>query len=189
MKRVTITKDSVSKVVKSITELVGKQVLVGFPDSTTDRDEEVGQQMTNATLGYIHEHGSPAANIPARPLLVPGVQAEIKTELLYLRKAADAALIGDTGKVDAALTSAGIVGEMGAKNALNNGDFEPLKPATIRARRYGRGTQSMRASEQYYLELVAKGMAPADAQSEAGIRPLINTGQLRSAITHVVRNK
>jgi hypothetical protein len=187
-KRLTVTKDSVARVVRSIAELVGKQVLVGFPEKTTEREDEAAP-MTNATLGYIHEHGSPAANIPARPFLVKGIEAETKTELFYLRKAADAALRGDMAKAEANLTDAGIIAEMGAKDALTNGDFEPLKPATIRARRYARGTASMRVSERHYLELIGQGMSPADAQTAAGIRPLINTGQLRNAITHVVRKK
>jgi hypothetical protein len=47
----------------------------------------------------------------------------------------------------------------------------------------------MRASEIRYLDLVANGMSAADAQGATGIRPLINTGQLRNAITYAIREK
>jgi hypothetical protein len=63
----------------------------------------------------------------------------------------------------------------------------PLKPSTIRGRKYLRGTQSRRAGETKYSALVKGGMAPAAAQRAAGIVSLVNTGQLRNAVTYVVR--
>lgn len=188
--RVTITKDTVSEVVKGITDLVGKQVLIGIPDSTTSRDEEVGQEITNATLGYIHENGSPAANIPARRHLVPGVEKVEEKAVAKLKQAAQATMRGDAQKADQLLNDAGIIGMGGVKSEINwEGDFEPLKPATIRNRHRSRGTKSMRDNERQYLALVAGGMLPADAQSAAGIRPLVNSAQYRNSITYVVRKK
>ena len=189
VKRVAITKDSVSKVFASINELVGKQVLIGIPDKTTSREQEIEGAMTNATLGYIHEHGSPKANIPARPFLVPGVQEQEEKALSFMVKAAQATMRGDPKKADAQLNNAGIVAMNGARRKINYGDFEPLKPSTIRNRHRSRNTKSMRQSERKYLELVAGGMSPAEAQSAAGIRPLINTAQLRNAITYVLRKR
>jgi hypothetical protein len=189
MKRVTVTKDSVTQVVKSIYELVGKQVLIGIPDSTSSRDEEEGEPINNATLGYIHEFGAPDANIPARPFLIPGVQKAEDKGVERLAFAAKSALSGDRQKAILFMREAGLIAEMSVKDEISTADYEPLKPATIRARRYARGTKSMRASEKKYLELIAGGMSPGDAQSEAGIRPLINKGELRNSITHVLRKK
>lgn len=188
MNRVTIVKDEVDNVFKAIRELVGQQVLVGIPESTTSRDEE-GSGVTNATLGYIHEYGSPSQNIPARPFLIPGVEKSREDVLVPLKKAAESVLSGDSKKTAALLNAAGTIAESSVKLEINTGNFVPLKPATIRARRYGRNTQSMRAAEKNYLALIAGGMSPADVQSAAGIRPLVNTGALRNSITHVVRKK
>lgn len=189
IKRVTVTKDSVSQVIAGINELVQKQVLVGYPDSTTDRDEEIDGPMTNATLAYIHENGSPKANIPARPHLVPGVKKAEDKAVAYLEKAAKATLSRDPKKTDAYLNDAGIVAMNSVRNEITTGDFVPLSPYTVAARHRSRKTKSMRQSEIKYLELVAKGMSPADAQAAAGIRPLINTGALRNAITYVLRRR
>ena len=84
--RVTITKDKVNAVVGSITKLVGKQVLVGIPEANGSRqDPEESAPVTNAALGYIHEFGSPRANIPARPFLIPGVRKSTARVMPHLR--------------------------------------------------------------------------------------------------------
>lgn len=189
VRRVSIIRDNVPQIVASITALVGKQVLVGVPDRTANRDEEHDGPVTNAMLAYIHEHGSPDANIPARPFLVPGVQSAEPDALRYLRLAAEATMRGDTRRADAYLNDAGIVGMNGARRMISYGDFVPLSPATVRNRHRSRGTQSRRASEDRYLELYAGGMSPAEAQAATGIRPLNNTGQLRNAITYVLRTR
>lgn len=187
--RVTVTKDTVSDVIRGITELVGKQVFVGIPDSTTNRADEVSQDVTNATLGYIHENGSPAANIPPRPFLVPGVEKVLDKATDRMKAAAQATMRGDPQKADQLLNDAGIIAMGGARSEIHYGDFEPLKPATIRNRHRVRGTKSMRENEEVYLYLVRMGVHPAAAQSEAGIRPLINTAQLAHALTYAIREK
>lgn len=187
MKRVVITKDRVNAVVGSINKLVGQQVLVGIPESTADRSDEDQGPINNATLGYIHEFGAPGANIPARPFLIPGVRKSEKTYLPHLRAAAKAALEGNTAASDKALAAAGMVAESAVKVEITTADFVPLKPSTVAARARSRGTKSRRSAEKQYLKLIASGATPADAQSAAGIRPLIDTGQLRNAVTSVVR--
>lgn len=187
--RVTVTVDKVNKVVDALNSLTRKQVLVGIPEEATVRDDEEGevQPITNAALGYIHEFGAPGANIPARPFLIPGVKKSIFKYMPHLKGAARAALDGNKGAVDRELAVAGLEAEMGAKHEIHTGDFVPLKPATIRNRRRGRGTKSRREAEEAYLEMVKNGVSPAEAQETAGIRPLIDTGQLSNAITSVVR--
>ncbi len=186
MSRLTITRDNVAEVVTSISTLVSKQVLVGIPESTTDRSEG---RITNAALGYIHEFGSPAANIPARPFLRPGVKKATPEALVQLRAAVQAALVGNKAKVDQSLNGAGLIAASGAKQEISSGDFAPLSPSTIRNRHRARQTASMRPSEEEYLGLVNGGMSPGEAQEATGIRPLINTGALRNSLTYVVRTK
>jgi hypothetical protein len=187
MPRVSIIQDNVTRVVDGITELVGKQVLVGIPESDTERDDSGA--ITNAALGYIHEFGSPPANIPARPFLIPGVQSVEDEVVGKLEKAADAALRGDKKASDEYLNAAGLTGEIAARDAIQEGDFVPLSPYTIANRFLDRRTQTRRQDEEHYLALVAGGMSPEGAQNATGIRPLINTGQLRNSLTHIVRRK
>jgi hypothetical protein len=189
--RVTITKDKVNAVVGSITKLVGKQVLVGIPESNAARQDEqsAGSHPTNAMIGYVMETGSPARNVPARPWLVPGTRESQRDWMPHLRGAAGAALDGNPQKSDQELTAAGVVAESGVKRKIGSNIPPPLKPSTIRARKYARQTQSRRANEERYLEQVRSGVDPATAQSAAGIVSLVNTGQLRNAVTSVVRTK
>jgi hypothetical protein len=185
--RVSITKDNVSKVFAGITELVGQQVLIGIPEDKNKREGD--EPANNAQIGAIHEGGSPLQNIPARPWLIPGVKKAEKPALGQLRKAADAALVGDTAEAARRLAAAGIIGANEARGMINSNIPPPLSPETVRRRHYARGTKSMRESEQVYLDLVSKGVNPGAAQEETGIVSLINTAQLRNSITSVVRKK
>lgn len=187
MKRVTIIKDQVSGVIGSINELLGKQVLVGIPETNADRTGDNDEPITNAALGYIHEFGAPGANIPARPFLVPGVRKAEKEVLPHLRAAYQAALDGRNTKPDKELVAAGLIAEGFVKREITTGNFAPLKPGTVAGRARSRGSKTQRAAEKEYLRLVGAGASPAAAQVAAGIRPLVNTGQLRAAITSVVR--
>lgn len=184
-KAVTVVKDDVAKVFKSIQDLVGKQVLVGIPDNGQNRRD--GEAINNATIGYVMETGSPINNVPARPFLVPGVSNSRTASLFQLRLAADAALAGDDKKMMQGLQRAGIVASNEVKHVINSNIPPPLKPGTIRNRHRGRETKR-RESEEVYAGLVAKGVDPGAAQAEVGIVALVNTGQLRNAITYVVRD-
>ena len=182
--RVIVKIDKVKSTLAAIEDLTNKEVLVGIPATVSHREnEEVG----NAALGYIHEFGSPAANIPARPFLIPGIKAKKQAINSAFRRAAEAALAGDRTAAEAALNRAGIAGMNGAKERISSNIPPPLQPGTIRNRRRSRNTQSRRESEKQYLDLIKYGADPGAAQAEAGIVSLINTGQLRRAITWVTR--
>ena len=189
-----IVKDKLKEVVKSINSLVSQVVLVGIPevDDARREDDEGGKvkiskgivsggsetQINNATLGYIHENGSPANNIPARPFLVPGVQsAQTKIES-RLKKAANAALDGNFGNVDNELNGAGMVARDSVKTKINSGDFVPLAESTLKARaRRGR-----KGAEEELANRLAGGNPSNDSA-----KPLIVTGQLRNSINYVIR--
>lgn len=179
--------DRVNEVVKAIGALTKMDVLVGIPESSQEREAPV--EPSNAYIGYIHEHGSPKQNIPARQFLIPGVREAAPRYKGRLVKAARFALDGKKEAAIAQVESAGIIAEMSAKAKIQIGPFEPLQPETIANRHKTRKTQSMRKSEIKYLKKLKEGSSPEEAQNAVGIKPLINTAQLRNSITHVVREK
>jgi hypothetical protein len=178
MKGLTVTTDILAEVVRSINNLVKKDVLVGIPDTTTSRDD--GEPLNNATLGYIHENGSPAKNIPARPFLVPGVEDAQERIEQRLNKAVKAALGNQRRKSDDELEAAGMIARDSVKRKINSGDFAPLTEATLRARA-AKGRKGAKA------ELASR--AAGNAPDNSNARPLIDRGQLRNSINYVVRNK
>lgn len=190
-----IKSDKMDSLLKSLKTLTEHDVLVGIPDDTAERqnDEDAeNPQMNNATLGYVHEHGSPARNIPARPFLIPGVEDAQDEITERFKKAAQAGLDGKADKVAAQMNAAGMVAEMSVKAKLDDGDFAPLAPSTVANRRRSRGTKSRRAAEKEYMELIrsgaqAAGMSLEEIQAAAGIKPLINTAQMRNSIKYVIR--
>lgn len=156
---VKITKDRVPDILRAIKDLTSKEVLVGIPDTDAGRDEGA---ISNAEIGYLMETGSPAQNIPERPHLVPGVESAREKIEKRLKAGAQAALSGKASDVDATLTAVGITAENAVKAKITDGPFTPLSPKTLAKRR---------------------------ARGRTGEKPLIDTGQYRRAITHVVRKK
>lgn len=182
----TMSTDNLKSIIDAINKLTKKDVLVGIPDSAPERTDT---PITNAQIGYVMETGSPAHNVPARPFLVPGV-ADVQDQCAdRLGKAADAALSGNQSGAERQMTAAGLIAESSVKKKIGSNIPPALSPETIRNRHRSRQTQSMRADEKAYLKAVDSGTDPAQAQTEAGIIPLINTGALRNSITHVVRDK
>lgn len=157
-----INVDDVAKVLASIQGLANKQVLVGIPASKAERKEGDDEPINNAQLGYIHEYGAPASNIPARPFLNPGVARAQESINNHLKKAAKAAMDGNSEKVDVELNATGLIAQAGARNEIASGNLAPLAPATIAARRRNGRTED---------------------------DPLVDTGQLRASITYVIREK
>jgi hypothetical protein len=74
--------DRAEELIKAVNELTTSDVLVGIPKkNNARRDSPIG----NAALARIHEFGSPAQNIPARPFLYPGVKRIRKQAVAMLR--------------------------------------------------------------------------------------------------------
>ena len=184
VKRVRCTKDLLPQLAKALEDVMNKQILVGIPAGAAGREAGSGEGITNAQLGYIHEFGSPEANIPPRPFLIPGIEKVQDQVAERLKNALREACKGGGGA--AQLEAVGVIASSSAKREVGE-NGPPLKPATIRNRQRGRQTKSMRASEKRYLELTGVGMDSASAQAAAGVRPLVDTGQLRNSITYVVR--
>lgn len=150
--------DNVAKVIGGIEKLATTRVMVGVPAEKSSRKD--GSPVTSADLAYIHENGAPEAGIPARPFLKPGIankQEEIEDRL---KAVGNAALDGNVGAVDRGFNAVGLIGQNAVRAKINEGVPPPLKPATLAARR---------------------------ARGRTGDKPLIDTGQLRNALTYVIR--
>lgn len=158
-----ITKDLVPQLLKAIEDMTKQQVLVGIPGDTPARTL-TSLAMTNPQIGFIQEFGSPAANIPARPFLRPGVNAALP-EIIERLKAGARKVVAIPFDPDAgtkALMTAGLVAQRSVRAYMNAGVPPPLAASTLRARR-------------------AKGYTTT--------KSLVVTGQLRNAVTYVLRPK
>ncbi|MBN3822348.1 hypothetical protein G3O00_01790 [Burkholderia sp. Ac-20384] len=153
--------DRLDQVLKSISGLVQREVLVGVPDSTAGRKDQ-GQPLSNAEIGYIMESGSPANNIPARPHLVPGVQDARPKFEPQLQKGVEAALDGDLEQVNRRLNMAGLAAQNSVRTKVNSNVAPELAESTLEARR-------------------RRGITRENT--------LVDTGQYRNSITYVVRKK
>jgi hypothetical protein len=161
IKNLKMTFDNVNRVRDRIKELGAQNVLVGIPSQQAMRenDEDENPEVNNAMLGFIHENGSPAQNIPARPWLIPAMQENKDQIADQLEGGIRANLEGKDVASDVILHRVGIVAMNAARKKIIDGPFVPLSPVTIAKRR---------------------------AKGRTGVRPLNDTGQMRNAVTYVI---
>ena len=186
----TIKKDRTREVLAGLTVLATHRVMAGIPAANAARKDVEGEKspLNNAEIMKINEDGAPEANIPARPVVHPAI-ASIRPQIA--KGLGKTATTGLDGKGSAAVMKGfAAVGQL-AQNAMQaritDGPFAPLSPKTIAQRAAQRGSTKRRKGETQYLNDVAAGVSPAEAQAAANIKPLINTGQLRRALTWVIR--
>lgn len=177
--------DNSKTILAAIRALSEKRVMVGVPADKAGRQPEPGQptpEINNAELTYIMENGAPEANIPARPFLRPGVETAKDEITKGLEKAGRAAFAGHASEVDRQLTRVGLIAQAAVREKITEGPFVPLAPATIAARlRRGR-------KGQLDPSIYGKGAIASDEHAAAtGMRPLVDTGQLRNAVSFVIR--
>lgn len=152
-----VTVDITARVMVNIRELPSEKLLVGIPAEENARGEEIG----NAALGFIHENGSPARNIPPRPFLVPGMKDAEPQAVAMLEKPAADALTKGKDALAKGYERAGLVCQAAVKKRIVSQEgFAPLSTRTIAARQ-------------------RKGYK--------GTKALIRTGQLLNSITYVIR--
>lgn len=154
-----VEKDNSAALKKALAELQATEVLVGVPDTKAGRQSG---KINNAALAYIHDNGSPARNIPARPFMDPGVRRATERINSLMQQIGTAALRGEKQKVQRGFEMVGLAAQSSIRSVINEGVPPPLKPGTIAARQR-RGRRS--------------------------VKPLIDTGQLRNSITYVVQRK
>jgi hypothetical protein len=157
-----VTVDKLKDVLKAIDSLDVNRVLVGVPEEKSARSGVIN----NATLARIHEYGSPAAHIPPRPFLEPGIMRAVGKIANDLREGAREALDEmKPGAADKALNKAGMHTVQSVQEVFTDNDWEPLKhPRPKKGRSHRKG---------------------ADVKEN----PLIDTGALRRSISYVVREK
>jgi hypothetical protein len=176
--------DNLKKVLQGIDTLTNMTVLVGVPGEKTGRKDG---SISNAALAYIHDKGAPEANIPARPFMEPGVKAVQKEITKELEDAGKVMLKGSQGSATVMryLTRVGIITTRSIKAKITEGIPPPLAPSTIR----GRIARVKGKARRKKIDAAIAAGTPLSRQSGAeGIfTPLIVTGQLRNAITYVIR--
>lgn len=170
--------DNTSVVINSFKNINSMDVLVGIPEETTNRDDG---DVNNATLLLIHTNGSPLQNIPPRPLLEPALEANGNKERVEedLKRVVDLIL---EGKKDQAIRAMHITGMDGVNiikswftDSRNN--WPPDSIATVRAK----------FKKKYKSEKTRSKKMNEYLQGFAGLNQvLVDTGELRNAITYVL---
>jgi hypothetical protein len=154
-----VTKDFTKQFKTCIDDLKKDVVLVGVPASDTARDGEIN----NATLLVINNFGSPKNNIPPRPIMEIGINNAKDDIAKQFANAAEAILKDGPGAQDKYFERVGIIASNSIKQVINDGS-QIKKPSetTLNIRR---------------------------ANGFKGIKALLVTGQLKNAITYVLRKK
>lgn len=175
---------------RAMRKLTRTRVLVGIPSDKANRKKP---DANNAAIGYRMENGEPEHNVPARPFLVPGVEKVLPKATKFMQQAAKAALDGNDAKMEERLEAAGQVCENSVRETINSNLPPPLAPSTVANRKYDRAMSGEepheRQTELDYAHRIAQGMSPGEAQADQGIVALVNTGQLRNSVTHVLEKK
>jgi hypothetical protein len=138
-------------------------VLVGIPEEENRRDEDA--PIGNAAILAINNFGSPANNIPARPVMEIGIKAAQEKIAEQFKVAAQTVFKKGTTALSDYYERAGIIASQSIKKVINDQiGIDPPADSTLRARKY----------------LTKSGFK--------GTKALVVTGQLRNAITYVVQS-
>lgn len=137
------------------------QVLVGIPESDAGRKDEKGEAINNAALLAINNFGSTENHIPPRPVMAIGI-AKAQEEIAdQFGEAAKKALTDGSSAATTYYERAGIIASNSIKKVINSQEgIDKPSDATLRARR---------------------------AVGFKGKKALIVTGQMRNAITYIVK--
>ena len=160
---VTTRVDNAQSILDALKSLTKKDVLVGIPEEDSEREDV---PFGNAGVGYVN--------------LIPGVKSVEEQTVPQLKAAAQAALEGNAAGAERALNRAGTLAANGVRRYMTITGFTPLADSTVEARAR-RGRKGAKAE----LARRAAGESPGTDL----VKPLIDTGQYRRAITHVVRDK
>ena len=176
---VIVTEDKVPALIKAIQSLTNKRVMVGIPAEHAERPDS---EVTNALIGYVLETGAPERNLPARPLLVPGVRNCQEDVAARLKKAGVSALSGNSADITTQLNACGLVAVSSVRDKMETGPFTPLADSTLRNRVSRGGGAQVGAAEE--LASRRAGNPPGTDLAQ----PLIDTGNLQNSITYVIRD-
>ncbi len=135
-------------------EIANTRILVGIPQD--NKEANSSKYATNAQKLYYNSKGSPAKNIPPRPVLEPAIQDKFNQISAKIREGAIKALEGDMEGFREDYEMAGLMAQTASINWFDNpkNNWAPNAERTIKAK----GSDS----------------------------PLIDTGEMRKAITYAV---
>ncbi len=154
-----VTEDFTENFNKIVKQFRRDAVLVGIPEDDAERKED--DPINNAGLLAINEFGSPANNIPPRPVMAIGIRNAQDAIAEQFKLAAQGALTKGVAALGVAYNRAGIIASNSVKKAINAQEgFPGPSEATLAAR---------------------------EAAGFKGTKSLIVTGQMRNAITYVVK--
>lgn len=161
MKTLTVTSDFTRDFNEIIKKFKNDEVLVGIPEVDTTRKEDA--PINNATLLAINEFGSPQNNIPARPVMSIGIKnAQVEIADQFKGAVQDAFKKG-VSALSTYYNRIGLIASNSVKKAINSQEgIAPPSDATLAAR---------------------------EAKGFKGTKALIVTGQMRNAITYVVKGE
>lgn len=174
---VRIVVDKTKQLAESLAALAGTKTLVGWPESSAGRDDE----MNNPTLAYIHHFGAPEANIPARPALSMGIQKNQGRINRRMEKAGRAALDGKKAQSLAQMQMMGQETADAVRSAIADGIPPPLKDSTLR----GRMRQRKGGRKEAAAEWARRTGSAAPGVDLA--KPLLFSGQLSRSVNYVVQ--
>lgn len=138
-----------------------KRTLVGIPEDENSRPDD-GSPIGNAALLFINNFGSPANNIPPRPVMEIGIRGAQDAITQEMKNAAKKGLTKGGAAITQYYERVGIVASNSVKRAINDQiDIEPPAESTLKGR---------------------------EAKGFKGTKALIVTGQMRNAITYVVED-
>ena len=190
---VFVTRDILRDTVKSVQDLTRARVLVGIPRANAPREGE--QEVNNAMLGYVHEFGSPAQKIPARPHLVPGVK-KIEPQIIKLmtKTAQDALTAGSKGQsknerdreIDKTLNKVGLACVAAIQQIIRAGIPPGLAESTLKARARRKPGRGIGISKGAKAELAYRSAHPEAGASITSTTPLIDTGEYWRKITYII---
>ena len=142
------------------------RVDVGLPSAASARSR---------TLLAIHEHGSPAMHIPARPVVQPALsRASVRADMAAgLAEACAAAMDGDLSGTKAGLEKAGQAGADGIRAYIDAGIPPPNAPVTLTGG---------------WIRNPVSGK-PVHIEGKSGSTPLVDTGQLRAEFGYEITER
>jgi hypothetical protein len=162
----TVTTDYVDDFNDIVKRFKHDDVLIGIPQDETEREDEDNSQINNAAILAINEFGSPANNIPARPVMSMGIRDAQDDIADQFKAAFKGALKSGASALYTYYNRAGIIAANSIKKVINGQGGELDGPIEAPA---------------------ASTIAARQSAGFSGTKALIVTGQMRNAITHVVR--
>ncbi len=173
--------DKLPEVFKAIDALTKTEILVGVP---SEKDPRKGDHFGNAAIAYVQDKGSPAAHIPARQFMEPGIQ-NVQAEITAQFESAGRLAFTEPNRVEVILNKIGLMASQSIKAKIQEGIPPPLAPSTIKGRI--RRVKGKRRREKIAAALEA-GTPLSRQGGEAGIfTPLISSGNFLNSIMYVLR--